>query len=115
MMYGDILGKRVTIVVDRPMGSVHPSHADMVYPVNYGYVQDILGGDGEEQDVYLLGVDQPVERSDGVVIAVIRRLNDVEDKWVAAPEGMSFTDEEIMHQTHFQERYFQIQIYCAGY
>lgn len=28
----------VTVTVDRPLGSRHPHHPDIVYPVNYGYV-----------------------------------------------------------------------------
>lgn len=37
------------------MGSFHPRHKDLHYPVNYGYVSGLLGGDGAEQDIYLLG------------------------------------------------------------
>ena len=32
--------------IDRPMGSYHPRHKDMFYPINYGYVTGIKGGDG---------------------------------------------------------------------
>ena len=67
-------------------------------------------GDGEEQDAYVLGVDYPVETFDGTVIAIIRRLNDNEDKWVVAPEGVVLTKEEIMAQVRFQEQYFQTEI-----
>ena len=79
-----IIGKTVDIIVDRPLGSRHPKHKELLYPVNYGYVAGVMGGDGEEQDVYLLGVDAPVSRFRAEVIAVIHRLDDVEDKWVAA-------------------------------
>lgn len=48
----DILHKPIEVVIDRPMGSFHPEHKDLYYPVNYGYVEGILGGDQEEQDVY---------------------------------------------------------------
>ena len=52
----------------------------MWYPVNYGYIEGIIAPDGEEQDVYVLGVDHPVKEFTGKIIAVIHRLNDVEDK-----------------------------------
>lgn len=100
----------VTVTVDRPLGSAHPNHPTLVYPVNYGYVAGILGGDGEEQDAYILGVDVPVSSFAGRVIAVIHRHNDNEDKWVVAPEGMTFTEEAIRCLTHFQEQYFDIWI-----
>ena len=99
-------GRIVTVTVDRPLGSFHPEHPDMYYPVNYGYVKGIMAPDGEEQDVYILGVDQPVESFTGRVIAVIRRFDDVEEKWVVCPDGMSFTREEIAEMVEFQERWF---------
>ena len=54
--------KNLTVIVDRPMGSVHPQYPDTTYPVNYGYVEGILAPDGEEQDAYSLGVAHPVGR-----------------------------------------------------
>lgn len=43
------IGKTVTVTVDRPIGTHHPKHPEIVYPINYGYVEGLLGGDGEEQ------------------------------------------------------------------
>ena len=105
------LGKEVEIKIDRPLGTTHPKHKSIVYSVNYGYIPDVIGGDGEEIDVYLLGVDTPVFKYTATVIAVIHRLNDNEDKLVAAPKGMTFTKEQIKEQTHFQEQYFQSEIF----
>lgn len=105
-----MLGKIVKVTVDRPMGSFHPKHQNLYYPVNYGYIEGIPAPDGEEQDVYILGVDRPVKEFTGRIIAVVRRLDDVEEKWVAAPEDMSFTREQIQEQIFFQEQYFQSEI-----
>lgn len=102
--------KTVHVVVDRPLGSRHPQYADVVYPINYGYVPEAMAADGEPQDVYVLGVDRPLQAFDGEVIAVIRRQNDVEDKWVAAPTGMRFSREEIARATAFVERFFDSEI-----
>ena len=104
------LGRAVHVVVDRPLGSVHPNHSDIVYGVNYGFVPDIVGGDGEAQDAYILGVDAPVAEFYGVVVAVIHRLNDIEDKWVVAPRGCELSDEEIVEKTRFQERFFETEL-----
>ena len=65
------------------------------YPINYGYIPGVIGGDGEELDVYLLGVNTPVDSFVGKVIAIVHRENDIEDKLVAVPEGITFTKEEI--------------------
>nr|WP_185259746.1 inorganic pyrophosphatase [Anaerocolumna chitinilytica] len=93
------------------MGTTHPKHSDIFYEVNYGYVDGIIAGDGAEQDIYLLGVDEPVSRYEGVVIAVIHRNNDIEDKWVVAPQGKIFSNEEILEKTMFQEKYFDTELY----
>lgn len=106
-----VLGKAVTVIVDRPLGSYHPKHNDIYYPINYGYVKGIVAQDGEEQDAYILGVHKPVEKYKGKVIAVIHRLNDAEDKWVVAEENSNYSKEEIIRQTYFQEQYFEIEIY----
>lgn len=104
------LGKTVTLKTDRPVGTVHPRYPDLVYPVNYGHIPNILGGDGKELDVYLLGVDTPVREYTARVIGIVHRHNDVEDKLVAAPEGILFTKEEIAKAVQFQEQYYDTEI-----
>ena len=44
------------------------------------------------------------------MIAVVHRLDDVEEKWVVAPEGVSYTKEEIFEFVKFHEQYFQSEI-----
>lgn len=105
-----MIGQTVKVTIDRPLGSFHPNHPDIYYPVNYGYVEGIIAPDGEEQDVYILGVNEPLKEFTGRVIAVIHRFDDVEEKWVAAPENVTFTKEEIMEQVRFQERYFKSEV-----
>lgn len=105
-MIGDI----VTVIIDRPLGSYHPEHKDMYYPVNYGFVEGTLAPDGEEQDAYVLGVNTAIEQFTGKIIAIIHRLDDVEDKWVVCPAHMTYTKEEIMEQVRFQEQYFRTEI-----
>ncbi|MBQ9163096.1 MAG: inorganic diphosphatase [Clostridia bacterium] len=103
----DYLGKTVRIVIDRPVGYVHKkAKYELVYPVNYGYIPGVLGGDGEELDVYLLGVDEAVEEYTCRIIGIVYRKNDVEDKLIAAPEGQTFTRAQIEDAIHFQEQYY---------
>ena len=104
------LGKTVTISIDRPVGSVHPKHHDIIYPINYGYIPKVLGGDGEELDVYLLGVDTPVKEYTARIIGIVHRHNDVEDKLIAAPEETNYTNEEITEAVKFQEQYYQSEV-----
>ncbi len=110
MEFRDVIGSVVNVTVDRPLGSRHPRFPDMVYRVNYGFVEGVLGGDGEWQDAYILGVCEPVSAFVGVVCAIIRRRDDSEVKWVVAPEGMTVCEEEIISKTHFCERHFDIEV-----
>jgi inorganic pyrophosphatase len=105
------LGKSVTIGIDRPLGYVHhKGEKTLVYPINYGYIPAVLGGDGEELDVFLLGVDTPVQTFTGRIIGIVFRADDVEDKLVMAPEGKTFSAEEIARAVYFQEKYYRTTI-----
>lgn len=105
-----MIGNIVKVTIDRPLGSRHPNHDDIIYPINYGYIEGIIAPDGEEQDAYVLGVNTAVKEFTGKVIAIIHRNDDVEEKWVVAPDGTNFSDEEIAKQVHFQEQYFDYVI-----
>lgn len=105
-----MLGQTVKVIVDRALGTFHPNHKEIFYTVNYGYIPGIIAPDGEEQDAYILGVNEPVTEFTGKVIAIIHRLDDVEDKWVVAPEDRSFTADEILEKVSFQERFFRTEI-----
>ncbi len=105
------LGKTVNIEIDRPIGYVHhKGEKTLVYPINYGYIPNVLGGDGEELDVFLLGVNEPVESFMGRIIGIVYRADDVEDKLVMSPEGMIFSAAEIAQTVRFQEKYYHTTI-----
>lgn len=105
-----MLGKIVTVCVDRPLGSCHPEHKNLYYPVNYGYIPGVPAPDGEDQDAYVLGVDCPILSFEGRVIAVIHRTDDAEDKCVVVPDGLDLSRDAVAEQTHFQEKYFHTEI-----
>ena len=105
----EYLGKEVYVKMDRPMGTRHPKHGFM-YPVNYGYIPDTVSGDGEELDAYVLGTFEPIEEYKGIVIAIIHRLNDDDDKLVVTPPNKSYTNDQILALTEFQERWFDVEI-----
>ena len=45
-------------VVDRPLGSTHPEHDWMVYPLDYGYLEGTSAVDGDGVDVFLGSADR---------------------------------------------------------
>ena len=103
----NMLGKSVHVTVDRPVGH---DHHGIRYPVNYGYISGMMAGDGEEQDVYILGISHPLSEFDGVIVGGVLRKDDCEDKLVAAPAGMDFSREEIARAVYFQEQYFDSEV-----
>lgn len=40
------------IVIDRPKGTAHPRYPALIFPLDYGYLKDTVGGDGNEIDVW---------------------------------------------------------------
>ena len=108
------LGKVIRIEIDRPIGFVHKKKEKVLhYPINYGFIPNVFGGDGEELDVYLLGVDRPVTEYTCRIIGIVHRENDVEDKLIAAPEGLTFTKDQMAEAIHFQEKYYITYIEVA--
>lgn len=103
----EMLGKTVRVIVDRPIGH---NHKGLIYPINYGYIPGLIAGDGEEQDAYILGIQEPLSSFEGQVIGAIRRKDDAEDKLIVVPEGMVFHQGQISEATHFQEQYFDTYI-----
>ncbi len=109
--YSHIIGKMVSGTVDRPLGTAHPRHPEMIYPINYGYVNHVLAGDGAEQDVYLFGTNKPLKSFRGKVIAVWHRFDDVEDKWIVSLNGEDIAEEKILGDISFQEQFFYGKLY----
>lgn len=103
------LDKIVTVKIDRPLGSKHPKH-NIYYSLNYGYVPGELAPDGEELDAYVLGVFEPTEEFVGKCIAVVHRLDDDDDKLIVVPDGVNYTEEQIISLVEFQERFFKSKI-----
>lgn len=110
-MVWSYLGKQIKAEVDRPIGYVHTKgNKTLIYPINYGYIPGVLGGDGEELDVYCLGMQNPVKSFTGKVIAIAHRADDVEDKLVACPMEDTFTAQQICREIYFQERFYETTV-----
>lgn len=40
------------LVIDRPCGSAHPRRPELIYPLDYGYLEGTVSGDGMGIDVW---------------------------------------------------------------
>jgi inorganic pyrophosphatase len=101
----EYLGKFVEVIVDRPLGSKHPSHG-FFYPINYGYIPGTISGDGEEIDAYIVGEFEYLEKFSGFVVAIIKREDDDEDKLVVCKDINKYNKLQIHALVEFQERFF---------
>ena len=102
----EYIGKELTVIIDRPMGSKHPEY-EFIYPINYGFLPNTINKDGEEIDCYILGVFEPVKEFNGKCIAIIHRINDEDDKLIIVPEDKEYSNDAIRALTEFQERFFE--------
>ena len=107
--YKFYLNKEVLVKVDRKLGEKHPNF-DYIYPVNYGYIPNTLSEDGEEIDVYILGIFYPVDEFKGICKDVICRYDDNENKLIVVPRDKSYSVEQVEALIEFQEKFFKHKI-----
>ncbi|MFZ5967080.1 MAG: inorganic diphosphatase [Bacillota bacterium] len=104
------LSKEVKVIVDRPLCSRHPEYEDLYYTLNYGYVPNTVAPDGEELDAYIVGEFEPLKEFTGIVIAIVHRKNDVEDKLIVAKNPNKYNRDQLQALVEFQERFFDVEI-----
>ena len=46
------------ISIDRPEGTPHPHFPDMIYPLDYGYIENTSASDGDGIDVWMGSIQQ---------------------------------------------------------
>ena len=57
-----MIGRHVSVMIDRLIGSRHPTHPNLVYDINYGFVPETLAPDGEPIDAYVIGASHTLAR-----------------------------------------------------
>jgi inorganic pyrophosphatase len=45
------------IIIDRPKDEPHPRYPELIYPLNYGYLEGTTAGDGDGIDVWIGSLD----------------------------------------------------------
>ncbi len=75
----DRLFAGANMLVNRSAGSAHPRYPDMIYPLDYGYLENTQGGDGDGIDVFV-GTSLGGERVVGALATVDAVKRDMELK-----------------------------------
>lgn len=105
------LGKVVTVIIEAPYGSYHPTIFDARLPYNFGYVkQDLTVEDMQFQDAYVIGPEEPLDTFTGVVIGIVYHKEDEKSRWIVVPRGMMIKRDEIIQLIGLEEQYYDTKI-----
>ena len=77
-----------SIVIDRPKHTAHPRYPDLIYPLNYGYIENTSTGDGADIDVWIGSL--PQKTLTGILCTFDRLKFDAEIKLL-----IGCTDEDV--------------------
>lgn len=67
-----------SIILDRPKGTAHPRYPDLIYPLDYGYLENTSAGDGDGIDVWMGSMDTKILT--GILCTFDRLKRDAEIK-----------------------------------
>jgi inorganic pyrophosphatase len=67
-----------SIVLDRPKGNAHPRYPEMIYPLDYGYLENTSAADGGGIDVWIGSMSQ--KTLTGILCTFDRLKRDAEIK-----------------------------------
>lgn len=65
------------IVIDRPKNSHHPKYPDMIYPLDYGYLQNTSSMDGQGIDVWRGSLDDGELKAIMVIVDLWKRDSEI--------------------------------------
>lgn len=73
----EALIRRNGITLDRPYRTAHPDYPDIIYPLDYGYVNGTTSTDGDEVDVFVGSAETGLV---GLILTTDHRRGDREAK-----------------------------------
>ena len=91
----DNLIENSKIIIDRPKGTCHPKFKDLIYEVDYGYLENTSSIDKEGIDVYL-GTDDK-NQVDAIICTVDLLKKDSEIKILI---GCTEKEEQTIYEMH---------------
>ncbi len=83
--FWDYLDKLITsssVVIDRPRGTTHPRLPDLTYPLDYGYLKDIISTDQSDVDIWV--GDKEEQDLEAIICTIDLNKKDVEMKRLIA-------------------------------
>lgn len=91
-----------SIVIDRPKGTSHPKYPDLIYPVDYGYLENTTSMDKNGIDIWFGSMTDPV--CDAIICTVDLLKKDSEIKiLIGCTEG----EKDLILQFHNNSEYMK--------
>lgn len=90
------LGSFVSVIVDAPLGMLHPYLPDKTYNLNVGFITDIYNVNDDFQEAYVYGVYEPIESFNGTVIGIIHYDDNDITKWIIS-NSIEFDKEDVLN------------------
>ena len=103
MSYWNHLEKLVAdskVTIDRPKGSRHPRNQDVVYPMDYGFLEETSANDGDGIDIWIGSRPQP--KVEGIITTVDLFKRDAEIKILYGCTDQEITTALETHNTGSQ-------------
>ncbi|HET8562384.1 MAG TPA: inorganic pyrophosphatase [Candidatus Binatia bacterium] len=94
-----------TIIIDRPQGSSHPRYPDLIYPLDYGYLEGTTSADGNGTDVWLGSLNRTDRTLTGILCTFDRLKRDLEIKLL-----MGCTPEDVQVIQDFHKEMYPLYI-----
>jgi inorganic pyrophosphatase len=98
----DTLVSESQIVVDRPKGVHHPRFPSIVYPVDYGYLNNTASMDGTGIDVWVGSA--PSRTVDAIICTIDLMKKDSEVKFLI---GCTPEEKELIYDFHNQSEHMK--------
>ena len=91
-----------SLIIDRPKGSSHPRYPQIVYPLDYGYLENTTSSDGGGIDVWLGSLNRLTNNEDAKTLTGILCTFDTlkRDAEIKLLIGCSETDIQVIRDFH---------------
>ncbi len=103
----DILVEESNIIIDRPQNSIHPKFPDLIYPLDYGYLQGTAAMDEEGVDIWLGSRED--RQLDAVICIVDLAKRETEIKLLI---GCTDEEKETVYRFHNQTEMMKGILIC---
>jgi inorganic pyrophosphatase len=98
------------IMIDRPKGSSHPRSKELLYPLDYGYLENKVSSDGGGMDVWLGSLNSVMNKEGGKTLTGILCTFDTLKRDAEIKLLIGCTEEDIQIIQEFHREMYTLYI-----